>query len=324
VKALVIGGTGFIGGHIARAASERGWRVSALRRRPGAVGALQGVAVGWLEGDLNDRPSLENAMAGQDVVFHAAGYYPRRGGPVAGHVRRAVLETRNVLAASARVGVPRLVFTSTLTTIGRPPEGEGRLADERDAYLPASLYWLAYYECKYAMESEVLRAAAGGLPAVVVNPTAVLGPGDVHLTVAAALLAAARGRMPFWIEAPINVVDVRDVAQAQLAAAARGEVGERYILGGHNVTVRLLLEVLAELVGRRAPRWRLPLELIDALSLLQRFFPALNLLGNHLAAVRHWQGYDCRKAEEVLGLQPRPLEETLRDALAWLRDEGYL
>ncbi len=323
MKILVLGATGFIGGHIARAACQRGWQVSGLRRRPGAVGTLGGLEVHWLEGDLDQPASLARAMAGHQAVFHAAAYYPRRGGRVADHVARGVEETRHVLQAAAQAGVERLVFTSTLTTIGHPPAGQARLAHEGDAYLPGSLPWLAYYECKYAMESEVLRAAAGGLPAVVVNPTAVLGPGDVHLTMAGVLRAVARGRVPFWLEAQINVVDVRDVAQAQLAAARRGRVGERYILGGHNLTLRQLLQMVAELAGCKPPRWRLPLGAIDALGAMARAFPGLNLLGNHLRAVRHWQAYDCSKAAAELGLQARPLEETLVDALAWLRQAGY-
>ena len=318
---LVLGATGFIGGHIARQALAQGWRVRGLRRRPGAVGAGTGEGIDWFEGDLDRAEGLAPAFEGAEIVFHAAGFYPVGANRAPEATARGVAQTRNVLEACRRAGVARLVYTSTLSTIGGPPPGEGRLADERDLYLPGSLPGSAYYECKYAMESEVLRAA--GNSALVLNPTAVLGPGDVHLSLARVLLAAARGQMGFWVRATTNVVDVRDVAAAHLRAAEVGRPGERTILGGHNLTVRDLLERVARLTGRQPPRRELPLGVLDAAAWLASVTPGLAGGIGHLRAVRRWQGYDTSKARRDLGATPRPLEDTLRDALDWLESNGH-
>jgi dihydroflavonol-4-reductase len=240
------------------------------------------------------------------------------------HVAYGVDQTRTVIDACRAASVARLIYTSSLTTIGQAPSDEQRLADERDLYVPGSLRHSAYYECKYAMESEVLRATAAGLPALVLNPTAVFGPGDHHLTTGRALLAVARGWGRAWVEAEINVVDVREVGQAHVRAAETGRIGERTILGGHNISVRDLIRIAAEIAGFPPPRVRIPLSLIDFIVALADSIPAPVSLGNHLRALRLWQGYNCEKAREEFGLSPRPLRETLRDALVWYREHGFL
>jgi dihydroflavonol-4-reductase len=322
--ALVLGATGYIGGAIARAAVEAGWRVRSLRRRPGAVGSVGDLAIEWFEGDLNRPDTLLPAFREAEVVFHAAGYYPRRSGPVADHVAQGVRQTRGVLDAAAAAGVRRLLYTSTLTTIGRPPDGESRMADERDLYLPGSQPTAAYYESKYAMESEVLRACAAGLPAVVLTPTAVLGPGDTSPTLGGTILAAARGWGWAWLEADVNLVDVRDVAAAHLAAVDKGEIGQRYIVGGHNVPLQQAMTTLASLAGVPGPRVRIPMAVIDGLGWISDRLPWLALLGNHLRTVRDWQGYDVSRARRVLGLAPRPLEATLADMLDGYAARGWI
>lgn len=323
-RALVLGATGFIGGHIAHAAVEQGWEVRGLRRRSGALGHLERTQVRWFEGDLDWPQTVAEAFQDVEVVFHAAGHYPDDGRDVHEHVAYAVAQTRAVLNACREAGVARLIYTSSLTTIGQPPQAEQRLADERDHYVPGTLPRSAYYECKYAMESEVLRAAAAGLPALVLNPTAVFGPGDHHLTTGSALLAVARGWGRAWVEAETNVVDVREVGKAHVHAAETGRIGERTILGGHNTSVRELVTLAAELAGFPPPRIRIPLGFIDFVVALADWFPGPVPLGNHLRALRLWQGYDCAKARRELGLRPRSLRETLRDALAWYREQGFL
>jgi dihydroflavonol-4-reductase len=320
--ALVLGATGFLGGQIAREALRRGWRVRGLRRREGAVGDLEGEAVEWVHADLDGPNGLDAVFDGVDIVFHAAGYYPAAERTPSA-VARGVAQTRRVLAACRRAHPARIVYTSTLSTIGRPPANENRLADERDVYVPGSLPRSAYYESKFAMESEVLRAAANGVPALVLNPTAVFGPGDVHLTLARALLAAARGTIPFWFQATLNVVDVRDVAAAHVRAAEVGRLGERTLLGGHNLALRELLERATRLAGRRPPRWEIPLGLVEAVGTAASRIPGMVGGSGHLQAVRTWQGYDTSKARRELGLTPRPLEETLSDALEWLQQHGH-
>lgn len=319
---LVLGATGFIGGHIALAALRQGWQVRALRRRTGAIGHLGRSPVLWSDGDLDRPESLPPAFEGVEIVFHAAGYYPRSNDPVHCQVAFSVRQTRSVLEAAHRAGVARLVYVSSLTTIGRPPPDEDRLADERDHYVPGTLARSAYYECKYAMESEVLRADSS-VPCVVVSPTAVFGPGDVHLTLARLLLALARGWGVAWLPAEVNAVDVRDVAEATVRAAQLGRPGERYLLGGHNLSVRQLMELTCRTAGVPPPRFQIPLWLIDRVISITDHFPPLNLAGNHLRAIRQWQGYNCEKARHELGLSTRPLETTMRDAFDWLASQGH-
>ncbi|MBI3160516.1 MAG: NAD-dependent epimerase/dehydratase family protein [Chloroflexi bacterium] len=322
---LVLGATGFIGGHIARAALAQGWHVRALRRSD-SVGHLAEPEIEWLSGDLNDPSSLDAAMRGCETVFHAAAYYPspRRPRPMAEHLAAGVQEIQNVLAACRQAKVRRLIYTSTLTTIGLPPPGEDRRADERDVYQPQRPLTSAYHEVKILMEQAALAANGPGLEVVVVNPTAVFGPGDVHLTLSPALLFAARGWALAWLPVTANIVDVRDVAAAHIAAAERGRPGERYILGGHNITVRDALTAVAGIAGVRPPLFPIPFLLIDLFVLVGRALPFLHLPTNHLAALRRWQGYDTQKAERELGLSTRPLETTIADALAWLRSAGHL
>jgi dihydroflavonol-4-reductase len=321
---LVLGATGFIGGHVALAALDRGWKVRGLRRLPTPAGPARDAPVEWFTGDLGRPETLAEALQGVDIVFHAAGYYPTSGGRVAGHVARGVRQTRIVLDAVARAGARRFVYTSSLSTIGLPPAGEQRLADERDQYLPGSVARSAYYECKYAMESEVLRAAAAGLPALALNPTAVLGPGDAKPTTGGVLLAVARGLGIVSVPLTVNIIDVRDVAAAHVRAAEVGEVGERTILGGANVTVPELMATVASLAGVAPPRLEVPRGLVHWLASFVSALPGAGRFANHLLALDYWQAYSCQKAQRELGLAVRPLEETLREALVWYAQHGFL
>ena len=321
---LVLGATGFIGGHIVRAAIEQGWEVRGLRRRPGAQGHVQGVPVRWYDGNLDEPESLRAALDGVQVLFHAAAYYPQDSRPVAAHLAYSVQQIRGVLDAAAAAGVERIVYTSSLSTIGRPPKGSGRLADERDAYVPGSLSASAYYECKYAMESEVLRASATGREIVVTNPTLVLGPGDLHLAVGRVIIPLLRGWGLAWLPGDVNVIDVRDCADAHLAAARLGERGERFILGGHNLSVHALQDLIADGAGVRRPRWGISEGVMDRLARLLAHLPGLRVYSGHLHALSHWQGFNTRKAHDQLGLIARPLQVTIAEMIEWYRSSGHL
>jgi dihydroflavonol-4-reductase len=323
MNVLVLGATGFIGGQIARAALEAGWTVRALRRRPNAVGALGDVAdrVEWAPGSLNGA-TLSEVMRGCDVVFHAAAFYAERTKDVTGSVRHGVTEMRHVLAAFAASGAKRLVYTSSLTTVGRSPDAH-RLADERDFYIPHSTN-SAYYESKYVMEMEAYRAAAGGLDVVILCPTAVFGPGDVKPTTGAPLIEVARGRAPASFEATVNIVDGRDLASAHIAAAQRGQSGQRYIIGGHNVTLSEALKVAAQEAGVALPRWRISRRLVLGLIRAMDILP-FAVLPDTMRMVGHLQPLNTSKAQRELGLaEPRSLQNTVKDTLAWFRANEYL
>lgn len=325
-RALVLGSTGCIGNNLVRACLDAGWTVRALHRAGSKTWMLDGLDVETTIGDLADRSSLVAAMKGCDVVFHAAAYYPYHSLDMAGSLREAVLGMRNVLLAAAECGAGRLVFTSSLTTVG-PPGGVGRLADERDFYLPGSTK-SAYFESKWAMEAEAWRAIAEGLPIIIVCPTAVFGPWDIKPATGEILLNVAKGRFPIWLDLDVNVVDSRDVGLGQILAAERGRVGQRYILGGENLTVRQAVTMAAEEAGQKPPQWRAPLGLVNGAvafgEVLGRLplIPALPL--EHFKTLSEWQALSVSKAKEELAFHTRPFRDTIRDSLAWFRRHGYL
>jgi dihydroflavonol-4-reductase len=321
IRCCILGATGFIGGQIARAALAQGLQVRGMRRRPTATGAIGDLDIEWVTGDLTDPASLVTAMRGCPLVFHAAGYYPRRARNIWETVCHGVTGMRNVLTAAVTAGVKRVVYTSALSTVGSPADPTC-LAGERDLYTPGSAP-NPYFEVKWAMEMEAMRATAQGLPVIVMLPTAVFGPGDVKPTTGSLLLIVAKGRIPGYVEGTINVVDGRDVAAGHVAAARRGQPGQRYILGGHNLTIREMLAIAAEVAGRKPPRARLPQWLVGTAAMVGG---RLGIPGtHHLRAIRHWQALDTSHAREELGLpEPIPFEQTCRETLAWFHEHGYL
>lgn len=322
MKALVLGGTGFIGGQIVRAALAAGYRVRALRRRH-AVGALADIThhVEWVLGDLDNADTLVQAAKGCDVIFHAAAYYPQSSRDIPGEVAYAEAQMGRVLETARQAGIGRLIYTSSLTTVG-PPSQPGRLADERDYYSPGSSD-SAYYEAKFAMEQLALQAAVDGLPVVILLPTAVFGPGDVKPTTGQMLLEVAKGRIPAYFDAVVNVVDGRDVAAAHVAAVERGRVGERYLIGGHNLALRKALTIAAQAAGLAPPWFKLPRALVDSLVRLSDALPGVELPENG-RTLRFWQPLSTYKAEQELGLTACPFERTANDAIAWFREQHYL
>jgi dihydroflavonol-4-reductase len=321
VKALVIGATGFIGGAIARAAVAQGWQVRAMRRddrRDGAIGDLaEKVEIEWYQANLIDASTIAEAMLGCDVVFHAAGYYPTTGRDPARQVRRAQTQMEGVLLAFRQAKPDLLVYTSALSTIG-PPTEPGRLANENDVYQLGSVT-APYFDIKFVMERTALES---GLPVVALCPTAVFGPGDVKPTSGRLVINVARGLLPFYPDGQVNVVDVRDVAAAHVAAVEHGRTGERYIIGDENMSFHHMLATMAHQSGRRPPWMRLPSRLIE---LTGSAAGQLGLLGaDMLQAVRCFQPLDTGKARTELGLTTRPFAESIYDALVWFYERGYL
>jgi dihydroflavonol-4-reductase len=325
-KILVLGATGFIGGHIALCALRRNWEVIGLQRDPKRFGHLKRVQIQWVLGDLMDSNSLYKAMQGMDVIFHAAAFYPKSGeiSEVPAQIAYAEREMQNVIQAARKANVERLIYTSSLTTIGHPDFKENRLADERDFYKPGSLSKSAYYESKIVMEQIFMDACSQGLPGVVLNPTAVFGPGDLNLSMASLLIAVAKGWMVVWIPGFVNVVDVRDVAECHITAVDKGQIGERYIIGGHNYTIREALQEVALVAGVKPPRFKISLGLLHGITVMGDIFPFLKLPSNHMRAIHLWQGYNTLKAQQALELSPRPFHDTVQDSLNWLKLQGHL
>lgn len=321
---LVLGATGFIGGHIAKKAQAVGWRVHGFRRNPDSVGHLQGQKIKWFEGSLEDYPSLLQAMTGMDYVFHAAASYPGVCDPalVQQRVASATEQMKNVIRATREAKVKRLIYTSSLTTIGAPPANENRLADERDFYIPGSLPDNAYHEMKSAMENLALEASGVGYDIVILNPTLVLGPGDVHLSTGEILLMFSRGKAKAIPPGVLNVIDVRDAAEAHINAARIGKRGQRYILGGSNYSIKEAAAIIADIADVKAPVLTLPAWIMDAYINAGDKLSFIPFVHDHIKAYKHWQGYNCEKAQRELNLKSRFLEETVRDSLKWFRNHA--
>ncbi|HYW46700.1 MAG TPA: hopanoid-associated sugar epimerase [Bryobacteraceae bacterium] len=315
---LVTGASGFLGWHVARVLVERGYRVRALVR-PASV--VAGLDVERCTGDLRDPLSLQRASAGCGLVFHVAADYRLWAKDPAELYRSNVDGTRNLLAAACDAGVERVVYTSTVGSIGIPHGGIG------DENTPVSLADMAgdYKRSKFLAEQVALEFARGGLPVVIVNPTAPVGDHDVKPTPTGKIvLDFLNGDMPAFIDTGLNVVDVRDTAEGHLLACERGQPGERYILGSENLTLAQILEKLARITGRRAPGIRLPYAVAwcagacsTAWADLTGSPPRVPLNGVRMAKKKMW--VTIEKARRDLGFNPGPADQALARAVEWFQ-----
>lgn len=325
-RVLVTGAGGFIGANLVRALLAHGDDVRALVRPGGDRRSLAELPLEVIEGDVRDAAAVRRAVAGCAVVYHLAAEY-RLWARDPGALRASnVLGTTNVLEACLELGVERVVHTSTVGTLAFPASGP---ADET-APAPARPEG-DYKRSKLEAERVALSFAARGLPVVVVNPTAPVGAWDAKPTPTGKIVVDfARGRLPAFVETGLNVVHVRDVAEGHRLAAERGRPGERYILGHRDMTLREILAELADLLGRPAPRVRVPYAaawLAGALStaassLVTRRPPAIPLAAVRMARRRMFA--DPAKAVRELGLPQTPVRTALEDALRWYAERGIV
>ncbi len=328
MTALVTGGTGFVGAHVVRALLERGADpVRCLVRPASDRSNLEGLAVDLTPGDLRDPASLAAACRGCEEVYHcAADYRLFARDPSAIHASN-VDGTRNLLAAARDAGVRRIVYTSSVAALGLEPGGAP--ANETTPVDPAKIVG-HYKRSKYLAERVAEHAASDGAPVVIVNPSTPVGELDLKPTPTGQVIVDfLNGRLPAWVDTGLNLVDVRDVARGHLLAAERGRVGERYILGNCNLTLRELLQLLAGLTGRRAPRLRLPHWLPIAVAAIDtgraRCFggdPRVPLESARMA--RRKMFFDGGKAVRELGMPQNPVREALRRAVRWFERNGYV
>jgi dihydroflavonol-4-reductase len=327
MKALVTGATGFVGAAVARALLGEQWQVRVLARRGSDRRNLKNLDVEISEGDLGDLSSLERAAQGCDGLFHVAADY-RLGARDPAELYRANVEgTRNVLNAACRSGVRRIVYTSSVATIGIPADGTP--GDERTASSLANMIG-HYKRSKYLAEEVVRDAAQGGISVVLVSPSTPVGPGDVKPTPTGQLvLDAAAGRMPAYVDTGLNIVHVDDVAAGHLLAYERGKPGERYILGGQDMSLREILEVIARLEGRNPPRVRLPYGLVLPIAYVAEGFARLTGRSGRITLEgvrmsRKKMFFSSAKAARELGYRWRPPVQAFEDAIRWFRDNGLL
>ncbi len=329
MKTLITGASGFVGSAVVRQLIAAGHTVRALVRPDSDRRNLTGLSVEIVPGDLTDCRSLDRALTGCSFLFHVAAIY-RLWVPHPEEIYETnVTGTRNIMLAAAKAGVKRIVYTSSVATLGLPSDGSP--ADERT---PASLKDMVghYKRSKFLAEAEVKRLAdEEGLPVVIVNPSTPVGPRDLKPTPTGRLiLDAALGRMPAYVDTGLNFVHVDDVAIGHLLAFERGKIGDRYILGAQNMTLKEILTELALLTGGHPPKLRLPHNLILPFAYLSETWshlthggePRATVTGVRLAKKRMFFSTD--KARHLLGFNPKPIEKGLREAVDWFKENGYI
>jgi dihydroflavonol-4-reductase len=327
MKALVTGATGFVGASVARALLGQQWQVRVLARRGSDRRNLQDLDVEVCEGDLTDSSSLQRAAQGCEGLFHVAADYRLGARDPAPLYRTNVEGTRHVLSAAHRAGVRRIVYTSSVATIGIPADGTP--GEERTASSLANMIG-HYKRSKYLAEEVVREAAQGGISVVIVSPSTPVGPGDVKPTPTGQLvLDAAAGRMPAYVDTGLNIVHVDDVAAGHLLAYERGKPGERYILGGQDMSLREILEMIARLEGRKPPRVRLPYGLVLPIAYVAEGFARLTGRSGRITLEgvrmsRKKMFFSSAKAARELGYRWRPPVQAFEDAIRWFRGNGLL
>lgn len=324
---LVTGASGFLGSHVARLLAERRDRVRVLLRPTSQTRLLEGLAVERVSGDLRDPSSLGNALAGVKTVYHVAADYRLWARDPREIYESNVQGTRNLLDAARRAKVGKFVYTSTVGTIA--VSRDGALPDEGTITSVEEMIG-DYKRSKWLAEQEARQAAAAGLPVVIVNPTTPVGPGDAKPTPTGRIIVDfLNGRMPAYVDTGLNFVPVADAAAGHLLAAERGRVGERYILGGQNLTLKQALEILSQVSGRPAPRMRVPHLLAlgvayadAALSGLMGREPRIPLEGVRMA--RHSMFVSTEKARTELGFSAGPIAAAFERAVRWYEASGYV
>ncbi|ADJ22293.1 hopanoid-associated sugar epimerase [Hyphomicrobium denitrificans ATCC 51888] len=326
--AFLTGASGFVGSAVARLLLDEGFAVRALVRRSSNPANLGGLGLDVVEGDIRDADLVRQSMRDVRCVFHVAADY-RLWAPDPNEIIRTNVDgTRAVMEAALANGVERIVYTSSVATLR--PSDDGTPVDEQSPLAEAEAIG-AYKKSKVLAERLVERyVAKSKLPAVIVNPSTPIGPRDVRPTPTGRIvIEAACGRMPAYVDTGLNLVHVDDVAAGHLAALLQGRIGERYILGGDDMTLGQMLAEISRLAGRRAPTTRLPRQLVypiaygaEAAARITGREPFATVDGIRMAKYKMY--FSSAKAKRELSYRSRPAQEALADAYDWFRAAGYL
>jgi dihydroflavonol-4-reductase len=327
MKTLVTGGTGFVGANVVRALLQQGTEVRALVRPRSDTRNLDSLDVELVAGDLCDRGSLEAALDGCDTVYHVAAMYALWAANPQEIYDSNVTGTVNLLEAAGMAGVQKIVYTSSVATIGLPKDGT---PGTEEVPLPVEDMVSHYKRSKYLAEQEALKYAQRGLPVVIVNPSFPVGSWDVKPTPSGQIIVNfLRGKIPAYVDTGLNVVDVEDVALGHLLAAEKGRIGERYILGHANLTLPQLFQLLEQVSGVKAPRLRIPYGCAYLSACVSELVartithkpPFVTLAGVKLS--RKQMFFNASKAVRELGFPQTPAVEALSKAVQWFRSHGY-
>jgi len=327
MKALVTGATGFVGSHVARFLAGQGAELRLLVRPTSLTANLEGIAAERVTGDLREPESLRKAMAGCEAVFHVAADYRLWTREPHEMYRSNVEGTRNVIRLAREAGVRRVIYTSSVATMGF--SSNGHLADENS---PVGLGDMIghYKRSKFQAEQIALEAGRGGADVVVVNPTTPVGEQDIKPTPTGRIIVDfLKRKFPAYVDTGLNLVDVGEVARGHVAALEKGRRGERYILGGENLTLKQILDKLAAITGLASPRVKLPYAVALATGVVDTAVTGLLLRREPRVTVdavrmgRKKMFVSSAKAERELGWKLVPVEDALRRAVDWFRSHGY-
>lgn len=323
---LVTGAAGFLGSHVARQLAARGESVRVLLRTSSSNRAIADLPLEYVTGDLRDPASLERAVQGVQRVFHVAADYRLWAKRKQDIYDSNVGGTKNLLEAARKSGVELFVYTSTVATIAvdrpQPPN------ESTDAKLEEMVGH--YKRSKWLAEKEVREAASGGFPAVIVMPTTPVGPWDWKPTpTGKIILDFLNGKMPGYVETGLNFVGVEECAAGHLLVAEKGKRGERYLLGGENLTLKALLDRLHQITGLAAPRLKIPHGLALGVAYASTAFsrlvgrePQIPVEGVKIA--QHMMFVDASRAQRELGFEPGSVTAALERAVRWYEANGYV
>ena len=327
MKAFVTGATGFVGSHVARVLAEQGADLRLLLRAGSNPANIEGVNAERVIGDLRDPSSIEKAMAGCDVVFHVAADYRLWVRDPEQMYRANVEGTRAILDAARRNGIRRVVHTSSVATMGFT--GNGHPADES---FPVSLDNMIgpYKRSKFMAERVAMEAGHSGMDVVIVNPSTPVGEQDIKPTpTGRIILDFLKKKFPAYVDTGLNLVDVRECARGHVAALEKGRSGERYILGGENLTLKQILDKLAAITGLPSPKVRVPYVMALATGVVDEVVTG-RILGREPRATidavrmgRKKMFVSSSKAERELGWKIVAVDDALRRAVEWFRRQGY-
>jgi dihydroflavonol-4-reductase len=328
-RVAVTGATGLLGANLVARLLESGHRVQAIRRTKNSSAHLADFDVDWVDANLADPDALLRAFDGCDAVFHVAAMVSIRRRVTPELERTNVEGTRNVLDAAARAGVPRLIHCSTVGAVGLSPDGRPCTEDSTWNFVSRGMSD-GYVTTKHRAERLVRQRAAEDVDAVIVNPSFMLGPYDVRPSSGKLIINVVKGAIPGSTVGRNNFVDVRDVANGMLLAWIRGRRGERYILGGIDLSYREVFAKIAAVAGVAPPARTLPRFMARCLGWAGDAREALTCTDALVNTVTVRYGYckdfvfSSEKAERELGYRSGPLEPAIQDALAWFRQHGYL
>ncbi|MCM8811549.1 MAG: NAD-dependent epimerase/dehydratase family protein [Candidatus Omnitrophica bacterium] len=324
---FVTGATGFVGSHVVLKLLERGKRVRVFARRSSNLKNLKGLDVEMVYGDLTDAKSIREAMRGCRQVYHVAADYRLWAPQPAAIYQNNVQGTRNVLEAASQEKVEKIVYTSTVGALGFSQDGSP--STEQTAVTLEDMVG-HYKRSKFLAEQEAMAAAKAGFPVVIVNPSTPVGAMDIKPTPTGQMIVDfLNGRMPAYVETGLNLIDVEDVAEGHLLAMETGRVGEKYILGNENLSLKEILEMLSRISGLASPKIRLPRGIALGIACVSTGWgrltgrtPRVPLEAVRMSKKKMY--FDSSKAVKHLGLPQRPVQDALQKAVVWFRQNGYV